>query len=64
MTYVGGLLAQSTNIGTYTQDEFAVVPEFDLRIGYQMTEQFKLTLSYTAIYWSNVVRPGIKLTET
>lgn len=58
VTYVGGLLAQSTNIGTYTQDEFAVVPEFDLRIGYQMTEQFKLTLSYTAIYWSNVVRPG------
>jgi len=54
----GGLLAQSSNIGTYTQDEFAVVPELDLKIGYQMTKQCKLTLGYTAIYWSNVVRPG------
>ncbi len=57
-TYTGGLLAQSTNIGSYSQDEFAVVPELDLKIGYQMTEQLKLSLGYTAIYWSNVVRPG------
>ena len=53
-----GLLAQTSNIGTYTQNEFAVVPEFDLMIGYQMTEQVKLSIGYTAIYWSNVVRPG------
>lgn len=57
-TFSGGLLALSSNIGTYTQDEFAVVPELDLTIGYQMTKQCKLTLGYTAIYWSNVVRPG------
>lgn len=57
-TYTGGMLALSSNIGSYTQDEFAVVPELDLKIGYQMTEQFKLTLGYTGIYWSNVVRPG------
>ena len=57
-THTGGLLAQTSNIGTYTQNEFAVVPEFDLKIGYQMTEQVKLSIGYTAIYWSNVVRPG------
>ena len=54
----GGLLALPSNIGSYSQNEFAVVPELDLKIGYQMTKQCKLTLGYTAIYWSNVVRPG------
>ncbi len=54
----GGLLALPSNIGSYSQNQFAVVPELDLKIGYQMTKQCKLTLGYTAIYWSNVVRPG------
>lgn len=54
----GGLLALASNIGSYSQNQFAVVPELDLKIGYQMTKQCKLTLGYTAIYWSNVVRPG------
>ena len=58
MVEAGGLLALPSNIGSYSQNEFAVVPELDLKIGYQMTKQCKLTLGYTAIYWSNVVRPG------
>ncbi len=58
LTEPGALLTQTSNIGSYTQNEFAVVPELDLKIGYQMTKQCKLTLGYTAIYWSNVVRPG------
>ena len=57
-THDGGLLAQTSNIGTYSQNEFAVVPELDLKLGYQMTKQLKVTLAFTAIYWSNVVRPG------
>ncbi len=57
-TLPGGLLTQTSNIGTYRQNEFTVVPEFDLNVGYQLTDQFRVTLGYTAIYWSNVVRPG------
>ena len=57
-THDGGLLAQTSNIGTYSQNEFAVVPELDVKLGYQMTEQLKVSLAFTAIYWSNVVRPG------
>lgn len=57
-TLPGGFLAQTTNIGTYTQDEFAVVPEFRTNIGYQMTDHWRVNFGYTFIYWSNVVRPG------
>ncbi|TWU67356.1 hypothetical protein V7x_29300 [Crateriforma conspicua] len=57
-TYQGGLLAQRSNIGSYTQDEFAVVPELNAKLGYQLTDNLRLTVGYTFIYWSNVVRPG------
>lgn len=54
----GGLLAQRTNIGTYTRDQFGVVPELGATVGYQLTQRLRLTAGYTFIYWSNVVRPG------
>jgi hypothetical protein len=57
-TYSGGLLTQTSNIGTYRQDEFTVVPEFNANVGYQLTDHLRATLGYTFIYMSNVVRPG------
>lgn len=57
-TLQGGLLAQSSNIGTYRDNQFAVVPEFNANVGYQLTDHFRLMFGYTFIYWSNVVRPG------
>jgi hypothetical protein len=57
-TLEGGLLAQSSNIGVYQQNEFAVVPELGANVCYQLTDQFRVSLGYTFIYWSNVVRPG------
>lgn len=57
-TQVGGLLAQASNIGTYERDEFAVMPQLNLKLGYQLTDQLRATVGYTFLYWSNVVRPG------
>lgn len=57
-THAGGLLAQTSNIGTFRQNEFAVVPEFGMNLGYQLTDHLRATLGYTFIYWSNVIRPG------
>jgi hypothetical protein len=54
----GGLLALPTNIGTYTQDKFAVVPEFGATLGYQMTSCLRLMFGYTGIYWNHVARAG------
>ena len=57
-TLPGGLLTQASNIGTYRDDQFSVVPEFNANVGYQLTEHIRLMFGYTFIYWSNVVRPG------
>ncbi len=57
-SFVGGLRAQRTNIDTYEQDQFTVIPELNLNLGYQLTDHFRATVGYTFIYWSNVVRPG------
>lgn len=57
-TFNGGLLAQRTNSGTFKRDDFSVVPELEATLGYQLTDNLRLTLGYTFLYWSSVVRPG------
>ncbi len=57
-TFPGGLLAQRSNIGTYERDEFAVVPELGATLGFHVTPRFSLTVGYTFVYFSNVVRAG------
>ena len=57
-TFAGGLLAQSTNIGHYSQDNFAVVPELDLNLGFQFTRHTRVVVGYDCLYWSKVARAG------
>jgi hypothetical protein len=57
-TFTGGLLAQRSNIGNYERDEFAVVPELGATLGFHVTPRFSLTVGYTFVYFSNVVRAG------
>jgi hypothetical protein len=61
---VGGLLAQRTNIGTRTRNEFGIVPELGATLGYQFTQHLRLTAGYSFIYFSNVVRPGDQIDTT
>lgn len=53
-----GLFAQSTNIGTLVNNQFCVVPEVNVNIGYYICPCLKLYGGYTFIYWSSVARPG------
>ncbi|MEO8498434.1 MAG: BBP7 family outer membrane beta-barrel protein [Planctomycetota bacterium] len=53
-----GLLAQQSNIGSRERDEFAVIPELGLNVGYDVTPNLRATVGYTFIYWSRVARPG------
>lgn len=57
-TYNSGILAQRTNVGTYERNDFTMIPELGLTLGYQMTRRMRLTAGYNLIYWGNVVRPG------
>jgi hypothetical protein len=57
-TFAGGLLAQPTNGGRYTNNVFSVVPEVGLNIGYQLTDYARIFVGYSFLYWTNVARPG------
>ena len=58
VTYPGGLLAQTSNIGTYNTNDFAVVPELGVNLGFDLTPRFRVLVGYTMIYWSRVLRAG------
>jgi len=58
VTQQGGLLALPTNIGTYSRDQFSVIPQIGFNVGRQLTNNFRVFVGYTFMYWSNVVRPG------
>lgn len=56
MTRAGGLLALPSNIGRYTSDRFAVVPEIGARVGVNLTDHLRAYAGYDFLYWSRVVR--------
>jgi hypothetical protein len=57
-TNPGGLLAQPSNIGSYSHNTFEAIPELGLDLSYQVTPQFRVSLGYSILYWNQVARPG------
>jgi hypothetical protein len=57
-TTSGGVLALASNSGRRTHDEFAVVPEVGVQIGYRIIDSLTAYVGYNFLYWSDVVRPG------
>ncbi|QJW98953.1 BBP7 family outer membrane beta-barrel protein [Frigoriglobus tundricola] len=53
-----GFLASGSNSGQFARDRFAVVPEFNVNVGYQVTRHVRAYVGYTFVYWSSVARPG------
>ena len=58
MTAQGGTLALPSNSGIRHGSDFAVVPEVNLNVHYQVTSYLTATVGYSYLYWSSVVRPG------
>ncbi len=54
----GGLLTQSSNIGTYSRDRFAVAPETGIKLGYQLTDHIQIFATYSFLYLSSVADPA------
>lgn len=57
-TVNGGILAVASNSGLHQRTVFAVLPEGNLTIGYQISSCLRFQAGYTVTYLSNVVRPG------
>jgi hypothetical protein len=57
-TLPGGIFALPTNIGRFSGNDFAVVPEVSVKLGWRLTGNLGVFAGYNFLYWSRVVRPG------
>ncbi len=55
-TFAGGVLAQTTNIGAFQQDDFMFLPEFDFTLKRQLNDCTRIHCGYSVMYWSSAVR--------
>jgi hypothetical protein len=63
-SFGGGLLAlPGANIGRYTQDEFAVVPQVGFKVGLHLTPRLRAAVGYDFLYLSSVLRPGDQIDQ-
>jgi hypothetical protein len=49
----GGL---PSNNGTYVNNQFVVIPQFDLELGYQLSCHWRAFVGYSVLYWAPVMR--------
>ncbi|MBX7103945.1 MAG: BBP7 family outer membrane beta-barrel protein [Gemmataceae bacterium] len=56
--FPGGLYALNSNIGSRSETNFTYVPEVQLKLGYFVTNNLRVTAGYDFLYWSSVIRPG------
>ncbi|MCA9120285.1 MAG: BBP7 family outer membrane beta-barrel protein [Planctomycetaceae bacterium] len=57
-TFVGGLLAQQTNIGRYERDAFGFIPELTITARRDVTCNLSISVGYNLMYWTATLRPG------
>jgi hypothetical protein len=50
--------------GRYTTNRFAVAPEAQLNVGYQLTPWFRAQVGYSFLYLTSVARPGNQIDNT
>ena len=60
----GGLLALGSNSGTFSRDEFTILPEVGATLGYAISPRTRFLVGYTFLYWSDVVRAGEQIDTT
>jgi hypothetical protein len=54
----GGLLTQSSNIGSYNRSVWTVIPEVDVRLGYDITSYLRVFMGYSALVLNDFYRTG------
>jgi len=60
-TTAGGFLANPSFTGTRSENRFAVLPEGNITLGYQMSSWLNIFAGYQGLYLSNVARPQEQL---
>jgi hypothetical protein len=57
-TAPGGVYALSSNIGRRSHDDFAIIPELGVNLGYEVADSIILRVGYNFLYLSSVARAG------
>ncbi len=57
-TFPGGVLTQPSNIGSYSRNQFTVIPEVTARLGIRLTKRLSGFVGYTFLYIDEVARPA------
>jgi hypothetical protein len=60
-TFPGGIFTQPSNISRSTHDQFAVLPEGQVRVRYRIIRNLEGFVGYNVLYWNQVVRPGSQI---
>jgi hypothetical protein len=58
-SFDGGLLAQATNIGTYSERKLVAIPELTVRLQRHLTRNCQINVGYNLLYWNEAARPGV-----
>ena len=55
-TDVGGFYAQPSNIGKYDESAFSLIPALDVSLGWELSDEWRFSVGYSLVYWTNVLR--------
>lgn len=58
VTVEGGFLALASNSGTWTRNQFSLMPEVSFNLRYQITPIWQFNVGYNFLAVTNVARPG------
>jgi len=63
-TTSGGIFTQGTNIGTFTQNRFAVIPQLIANVHYHVTPNLSFHMGYNIMWFSNIALTGDQVDTT
>jgi len=59
-----GIFAEPSNIGRHLTSRFAVVPEANVNVGFDLSAAIRIFAGYSFLYMSDVARPGNQIDRT
>lgn len=59
-----GLFAEPSNIGTFKNNQFAILPELQAKLAYNLTAIIHPFISYNCTYLNKLIRPGNQIDRT
>jgi hypothetical protein len=55
---VGGVFANAGSSGHFARNDFTVVPECEIKVGYDVCRWLRGFVTYDFLYWNHVIAPG------